>query len=270
LQYPLVTKSITSGVIGTVADYMAQKVEYNHEQKQQNQRQQQQQQDSPQQQQLLQPPLQHRYDARRGASRMADGCFASGPMMHFAYEFMEHVLPIAASSHSTMAAIMHVLADTLLLDSIFVATTFLSTGILEGYAPKQLLGQFRKDYIPTIKVGWMTSFLVMPIEVACFRFFPLSFRVLAVDMIDILWDSVMSFMMHRNRPRPSSTATSSLSSSPLANLSPDAIDVHHDSATSSSSTTKAVLLPQSVCSPSTSTTDSSSSSSLLPELAVAT
>jgi Mpv17 / PMP22 family len=263
LQYPLVTKSITSGVIGTVADFMAQKVEYSHEQKKQRSQQERHQQHEP-----------HRYDARRGASRMADGCFASGPMMHFAYEFMEHVLPIAASSHSTLAAMTHVLADTLLLDSIFVATTFLSTGILEGYAPRQLLRQFRQDYIPAIKVGWLTSFLVMPIEVACFRFFPLSFRVLAVDMIDILWDSVMSFMMHRNRPRPSvlsvSTSTlspSSSSSSSLESLLPDVDDdgVYNNNS-SATSKTKA-LVPQSGL---TSTTTTTELPLLLPELAVVT
>merc|ERR1712226_1099152 len=97
------------------------------------------------------------------------------------------------------AAMMHVLADTLILDSVFVATTIWVTGLLEGYSIRQLVPQFRKDYVPALKAGCATSIVVMPVELPCFRYLPLSFRVLAVNFIDIFWDAIISHMAHKSR-----------------------------------------------------------------------
>ena len=119
--------------------------------------------------------------------------------MHLGYELFEQILPVGSSS---MAAILHVCADSILLDTIFVATTFLMTGWMEGYSHKQLFAQFKCDYIPSLKASFATSFLMMPIEFVCFRFLPLTFRVLAVNFIDVVWDAVISFMAHRNRKHP--------------------------------------------------------------------
>ena len=142
-------------------------------------------------------PIFGKYNRVRGLSIFADGILISGPLMHFGYEWFEHILPI--SGGGIMAALVHVIADTLLLDSIFVATTFWVTGWCEGFSMRQILSQFRRDYFPAVKLGGMTSLLVMPVEIVCFRFLPLSYRVLAVNFIDIVWDGVISYMAHRSR-----------------------------------------------------------------------
>ncbi|KAL7562183.1 hypothetical protein ACA910_013442 [Epithemia clementina (nom. ined.)] len=187
---PMVTKSVSAGVIGAIGDFMAQWLEHgglaSKSKKPSN----------TSTKSTISSAI-SRYNARRGFAIFADGLLLSGPLMHLGYEVFEHVLPI--SGGGTLAALAHVVADTVLLDSIFIATTFWMTGLFEGFSIQQILSQFRRDYVATIKAGGLTSFLVMPVELICFRFLPLSFRVLAVNFIDIVWDGVISYMAHRSR-----------------------------------------------------------------------
>ena len=193
--FPVVTKSITAGVIGGLGDFFAQWLENRRLSRRASHP-------------TLGVASSHKtiprpqidtgnYNIRRGLSIVADGLFLSGPLMHFGYELFEHIWPI--SGGGTLAAMLHVVADTLLLDSIFIATTFWFSGWFEGFSLKQIRSQFRRDYVAAFKAGALTSVLVMPIELVCFRFLPLSFRVLAVNFIDIVWDAVISYMAHRSR-----------------------------------------------------------------------
>ena len=72
-------------------------------------------------------------------------------------------------------------------------------GLGEGYKPKQILSQLRKDYTGAVKTSWATSILVLPFEFILFRWLPLSLRVLGMNLIDIVWEGMVSFMLHRRR-----------------------------------------------------------------------
>lgn len=183
---PLITKSITAGVIGVIGDYMAQGLERLMLKSRP---------DNPKHQ--IHNPTKH-YDSRRGLSILLDGLFISGPLMHLAYDLFEKILPVSGSSGG-LAAMSHVLADSIFLDSIFVATTFVVTGLVEGYNRRQLTSQLKKDYLPTLMASWVTSLGLLPIEFICFRCLPVSLRVMAVNFIDVIWDTVISFMAHRSR-----------------------------------------------------------------------
>lgn len=183
-QNPIITKSITAGVIGVIGDFMAQKLE-GWLLSRKNTR-----------SSAMRTRNNHKYDRRRGFSILIDGLIISGPLMHLAYELFENVMP---SSSSSWAAMSHVLADSILLDSIFVATTFVVTGLMEGYTHKQLIPQMKKDYKSTLMASWVTSIGLLPLEFVCFRYLPVPLRVLAVNCIDVIWDTVVSFFAHRNR-----------------------------------------------------------------------
>jgi Mpv17 / PMP22 family len=232
--FPLMTKAVTAGVIGIIGDYMAQWLEYLVLERKNTIQQQQQQQQSSSANWLssklsstktslrsnsvldfstIRRKVGHvlsingNYHLRRGLSILADGMLISGPLMHIGYNYFEKIVPICGSnslsilgmSSSTIAALTHVIADSIVLDSIFIASTFIMTGLFEGYTPKQLIPHFKIDYIPSLKASWLTSLALLPVEFVCFRFLPLSFRVLAVNFIDVIWDAVISFMAHRNR-----------------------------------------------------------------------
>mmetsp|Transcript_11646 Transcript_11646/g.19369 ORF Transcript_11646/g.19369 Transcript_11646/m.19369 type:complete len:383 (-) Transcript_11646:837-1985(-) len=186
--FPCITKSITSGVIGFGGDFMAQRLEYRLENKKRQKQ---------------------TYDLRRGLGIMAGGFFISGPLMHLGYNLFERILPThGGASSQTLAALTHVVADSLFLDSIFVATACIVTGIVEGYGfRKHIIPQFRRDYVPTLKAGWATSLTLMPLEFVCFRFLPETLRALAMNLTDVIWDGTVSFMTHRNRNKDDRTET---------------------------------------------------------------
>jgi hypothetical protein len=193
--FPCITKSITSGVIGFFGDFMAQSLAYTLKNKKSK---------TKANYASLQDRLsiQGTYDLRRGLGIMIDGFFISGPLMHVGYDLFERILPIhaGAGSRQALAALAHVVADSLILDSIFVATAFVVTGIMEGYGfRKHIIPQFKRDYAPTLKAGWATSLTLMPLEFVCFRFLPVTLRTLAMNLTDVIWDGMISFMTHRNR-----------------------------------------------------------------------
>jgi Mpv17 / PMP22 family len=184
---PIATKSVTAGVIGAVGDYMAQGLDRLLESKSAKSN--------------AERSFEFRYDARRGLSCLLYGLLISGPLMHLAYDLFESILPVStgAGAGSGLAAISHVLADSIFLDSLFVATTFIVTGVMEGYNRRQIGSQLKSDYLPTLKASWVTSLGLLPIEFLCFRYLPVSLRVMAVNFIDVIWDTVISFMAHRSR-----------------------------------------------------------------------
>lgn len=184
---PIFTKSISAGLIAAVADYVAQWLEHLMRRTEEM---------SVDQTSLFGVcSIYGRYSRRRGISTLVDGLLISGPLMHFAYEFMESILPIATGA----AAMVHVLADSVFIDSILVASRFFTTGLMEGLSLQHLLPQFRTVYIPSLKASWVTSLLMSPLQFSCFRFLPLSVRVLSVNILDVIWDAVISFMTHRSR-----------------------------------------------------------------------
>ena len=190
---PLITKSITTGAIGFAGDYVAQTIERIRATNSAKA-------SLASQAEGSSLHLRHDYDRRRALSVILDGCLISGPLLHFSYNWLESLIPVhsATGLAASASAISQVLIDDFFLDAMFVAIMFVTTGIGEGHA-KQIIPQFKKDFIPTIKASWATSIFLMPLEFVCFRFLPLSFRVLGMNVIDIFWGAMVSFMAHRNR-----------------------------------------------------------------------
>ena len=203
---PLITKAVTSGFMGVLGDFMAQYVEHVRHNRRMSIGEydvQQGRQSSLRGGHYL--PAFH-LSLRRSVAILLDGLFISGPLMHLAYDAFEHVLPVTvvagggAAAASGVNAMIHVIADSILLDGIFVASAMSSSGLLEGYSfSKEIIPQLKSDYIPAWKASMATSAVMAPIEYACFRYLPLCFRVLAVNFTDIIWDGVVSFMTHRAR-----------------------------------------------------------------------
>ena len=188
--FPLITKAITTGVIGFTGDAAAQMVEQRIRSRKED----------ASSAQLSFPVAPMKYDRRRGVSILADGVLVSGPLLHIMYNWLEHLVPVAGTTglSASLAALTQVLIDDFVLDSIFVAIMFVTTGIGEGHA-RGIIPQFKNEYFSIVRASWMTSIALIPIQFMCFRFLPLSFRVLGINFIDIIWGAMVSFMAHRNR-----------------------------------------------------------------------
>lgn len=195
---PLITKSLTTAVIGLLGDTGAQCVEERIRARKDGSK----------------NRWFQNYDRRRGLSNVGGSLLVTGPLLHLAFNVLEDLIPVAGGgAAASVAALTQVLINDFLLDAVFVAMTFVTTGVAEGYA-SQIVPQLRSDYFATIKASWTTSLALVPLEFVCFRFLPLSFRVLGMNFIDIFWEALISYMIHRRRKagKPSSTSSASASS----------------------------------------------------------
>lgn len=183
---PMITKSITAGVVGGLGDAMSQIFE-----------------------RLLLPTSSNEstkkkkvYDYHRTLSILAEGIFISGPIMHSSYDFMEAMIPISSSGglQEWIATGIHVAIDTFFIDSFFVLSMIVTTGIFEGQSlSEQVVPQLTTDFLPALTAAWATSFMMCPVQLLCFRFLPVSLRVLAMNVQDIFWNAIVSYMAHKGR-----------------------------------------------------------------------
>jgi hypothetical protein len=120
--------------------------------------------------------------------------------MHYGYDFFERIVPTTAASasglYSCLAALSHVLADSVFLDGIFVMTGIVATTLLEGHPLNRVLPNLRNVYVPTLKASVVTSSALMPLQFLSFRFLPVQLRVLSVNAVDLIWTGVVSFVSH--------------------------------------------------------------------------
>jgi len=199
-EYPILTKALTTAVIQIFGDWAAQRYE-----RKQNQG--------------ITTTIHSDkgYDLRRGLSIFADGLFLSGPYMHYCYGWMEDIWPTEGVEGGfiarPLATLCHVFVNDYIFDSISIALSLAFTGVVEGYSIRDVAGIFRQDYAATVKASWLTSIGLIPVEILCFGYLSLSFRVLCMNFVDLLWGAIVSFYSHRSRrenseKRPEDASTS--------------------------------------------------------------
>ena len=185
--YPIITKSVTAAFIQGVGDFSSQTFERKRHSSVESK---------------VSPKRKQKYDYQRTLAISAEGIFISGPMMHLAYDFFESILPISESEGlmGWVITFIHVAADTFIMDTFFVLSALVISGILEGMSiQKQLLPQIRNEFMATTQAAWKSSFMLCPLQFICFRFLPVSLRVMAMNLQDIVWNAVVSYMIHRRR-----------------------------------------------------------------------
>jgi len=185
-KFPLLTKSLTTAIIQFLGDFAAQQYEKYRETG------------------ATKIHSNKVYDLRRGVSLFADGLLLSGPLMHYCFEWMEKTWPTSEEEDGVglarpLATLCQVFFNDYIIDSTYIALSFVFTGIFEGYSLKEVVTIIRKDFWATIRASWLTSFGLIPIEMLCFGYLSLSFRVLAMNFVDLLWGAIVSFYSHRSR-----------------------------------------------------------------------
>eukprot|EP00903_Cladosiphon_okamuranus_P008990 g8600.t1 len=181
-QSPLVTKALTSGVLALGGDMAAQFFEFR-------------------QQAARGRKGMFLKDTRRLLAVAIDSILITGPALHTLYGLLERLIPTAAGGFIPAAS--HLLIDTLVFDPMFVTSFFCVTGILESRSLKQdVLPALRREFWPAVRGSWVVSFCFCPLQFITFRYLPLQFRVLSVNVCDIVWTSVLSYFSHKATPAP--------------------------------------------------------------------
>lgn len=165
----------------------------------------------------IRPTLNFHYDVQRGLSNIINNLCITTPLYHFGYDFLDTIIPI--SSSSSINALLQVLIDCIIFDATFVFLLYISSGTIENYKkapivieqvdddndssherqhPIEVLStvSLTNKLLPAILASWKMSMVTAPIEYILFRYFPLRLRVLGMNLIDLLWDGVISFVLH--------------------------------------------------------------------------
>ena len=119
--------------------------------------------------------------------------------MHVGYDLFERVMPVVggAGMYRSLAALPHVVANSVFLDGIFMCTGIVATGLLEGRSLRgHVLPNLRSVYLPTLRASVLMSSALMPLQFLSFRFLPVQLRVLSVNAVDLVWTVVVSFVSH--------------------------------------------------------------------------
>lgn len=177
--YPLATKSVTSFLVGGFGDVLAQSLE------------------------LHWYSFPGRLNLGRSLTIALEGLFVSGPLLHFAYGWMDEHLVLDQYVEDDIASkwigcFLQVMFDLLVMDSIFVATLMVTSAVLQGRY-KMIPQELRFDYLPAVRVSWLSSLSMAPLQFFNFGLVPLTFRVMITNLEDVIWNAAVSHMAHRSR-----------------------------------------------------------------------
>jgi hypothetical protein len=209
-EHEVLTKSITSGIIGIICDFLAQGFEYKMTNKQKY---------NNHNNNHIRNGLGHAFtlDRIRLFGIFFESTLISGPLMHYAYDYMEHLVPVhddddneeeeenndnnskkKNSMSKWTAASIHVFADVTILGPIFVFTMMLFTSIIEGRITT-FISELGLDFGPALKASTVTSLGFVPIQLLAFKYLPIKFRLLYMNLQDVVWNAVVSVMAHKSR-----------------------------------------------------------------------
>jgi len=209
--HELRTKCISAGVLGLVADIFAQEIGHYLTTRENG--------DKNSSQSMLAACTEFlavltRLDKRRMLAMFFDGALTTGPLLHYVYAWYERILPIPEVDALSFTSVeekrkairqrfgiasIHVLFDNFVMAILYVFLMMITTATLEGkYAT--IPHEIRHDFYPAICASWKASCMgLAPMQLLSFHFLPMELRVLAVNVQDVIWVTVMSFVTHRNR-----------------------------------------------------------------------
>ncbi len=215
---PIRTKSLTAGTLSVLGDLIAQGIEAPFE-------------NTGEESSGL--------DGRRVLAMFIEGLCFSGPSMHYAYEYFEYLFPIFTCCHCMEPVLheedvqvvqangdvipvvredvvddaahvadketdwknvlIHVAFDEIFMGMWYVAGLMFITCVIEGHYD-DLASEFKNDYFRNLGASWAVDGLFFtPMQIFAFGKLDVTYRVLAVNLLDILWIAVMSIVTHLNR-----------------------------------------------------------------------
>ena len=204
---PIRTKSLSAGTLAVIGDLIAQGLEW-----------------------CLDDDGAGGLDGRRVFAMFIEGSCFSGPIMHYAYAVYEHLFPIIRNDcvepivhcdseifdkydnvvplHNLKTewknVLVHVAFDQIFMAIFYVAGLMIITCVIEGHSD-ELLAELQNDYFRNLGASWLAAILLIaPLQILAFGKLDVSLRVLATNLIDILWVTIMSIVTHVNRDQSES------------------------------------------------------------------
>ncbi|KAM9823135.1 peroxisomal membrane protein 2 [Syngnathus typhle] len=159
-KYPILTKSVTSGILSALGNLLSQILEARKKSKSN--------------------ASGKEIDAA-GAARFAIyGLFITGPVSHYFYQLMEMWMPTT----DQYCVIKRLLLDRLVFAPGFLMIFYLVMNILEAKGADDFKKKIRESYWTALKMNWKVW---TPFQFININFVPVEFRVLFANMIALFW-----------------------------------------------------------------------------------
>ncbi|XP_048412223.1 peroxisomal membrane protein 2 isoform X1 [Stegostoma tigrinum] len=156
-KYPVLTKSITSGVLSGLGNVLSQIME----------------------QRGKDPNVKNlTFD---GPVRFGVfGLVFTGPLSHYFYHYLDKLIP----SNVPYSQIKRLLLDRLMFAPLFLALFFVVISLLEGRNLKSLKDKMKTGYWTALKMNWKVWTVFQFINI---NYVPAQFRVLFANLVALFW-----------------------------------------------------------------------------------
>lgn len=159
-KYPILTKSVTSGILSALGNLLSQTVEARKRAK-------------------------HGSAVKEidltGPTRYAIyGLIVTGPVSHYFYQLMEVLMPAS----EPYCVVKRLLLDRLIFAPAFLLLFFFVMNILEGKRLSDFESKVRNSYWTALKMNWKVW---TPFQFINVNYVPVQFRVLFANVVALFW-----------------------------------------------------------------------------------
>ena len=95
-------------------------------------------------------------------------------------------------------AFLHVAFDQIIMAFPYVFGLMVITALVEGHAD-DLMYELKHEYYRNVVASWAAALILSPFQICAFRYLNVKWRVLWMNIQDIIWIAMMSYVTHRNR-----------------------------------------------------------------------
>ncbi|CAJ0569824.1 unnamed protein product, partial [Mesorhabditis spiculigera] len=131
------------------------------------------------------------WDWRR-TGRFAACGLLQGPMLHFMYRFMDFHVRFRGPR---LAVALQKCAIDVSSAPLFTVTTICGVGLMEGHTLREGLAEYRRKFIHIFMLDCVTW---PPFQFVNFMFLPPQFRVVYTNMVQLLYNMLISYIKHNN------------------------------------------------------------------------
>ncbi|KAL0979330.1 hypothetical protein UPYG_G00183720 [Umbra pygmaea] len=158
--YPILTKSITSGILSALGNLLSQVLEGKRKAKEGT-------------------PLKE-IDISGPARFAIYGLLVTGPVSHYFYQLMEVLMPTTVP----FCMVKRLLLDRLIFAPAFLLVFFFVMNFLEGKRWVDLQSKMNSSYWPALKMNWKVW---TPFQFINIIYVPVQFRVLFANIVALFW-----------------------------------------------------------------------------------
>ncbi|XP_072271361.1 peroxisomal membrane protein 2 [Pyxicephalus adspersus] len=160
---PVLTKSLTSGILSALGNLLSQKIEQRRKTK----------------------STTENVDLVALLRFAAYGLFFTGPLSHYFYLFLEQGVP----SSTPMAGLRRLLLERLIIAPAFLFLFFIVMNFLEGKNLNSLNRKLKDSYWSALVMNWKVW---TPFQFINVNYIPVQFRVLFANLVAFFWYAYLS------------------------------------------------------------------------------